>query len=247
MSEFTYAPPEPTTFLHTLRKALEASKKSEVSAMLIGAAVEFSCDDQFSSRRSHEYQAELRVQVKVEAYPKFTDKIRAELLSLANDLMPRDVGYYLSQIAVTPFFETPPDDDMPLPNAALVKGAATIEHDGLQFRSKTEIRVYDALKKHRVLLFPNATAVLGGKTDDPKLPNKNKREPDFLLCLDGKWGILEVMGERYHPAVTAMKDHDRGRLFDDHGVRCIHFYDAHRCYNDPEGVASDFLGRLAKS
>jgi hypothetical protein len=247
MSGFTYAPPEPKVFLHTLRKTLEAAGRGTLSTLLIGAEAEFYSDGQFSHRRWNEYAAELRFRVRVDALPKFTEEIKRELLALADDLLPSEVGYHLYRIVVTPFFEAPPDDDEPLPNATLVKGAATIEHDGLHFRSKTETRVYDAFKKRQILLFPNATAVLGGKGDDPKLPNKNKREPDFLVCLDGKWGVLEVMGEPYHPAATAMKDHDRARLLDDYGVRCIHFYDAARCYSDPEGVVDDFLRRLAKS
>lgn len=88
---------------------------------------------------------------------------------------------------------------------------------------------------------------MGGKSDNPKFPNANKREPDFLICADGKWGVLEVMGEPYHPATTAMRDHDRARLLDDYGLRFIQFYDSGRCYSDPDGTVADFLTRLAKS
>ena len=98
--------------------------------------------------------------------------------------------------------------------------------------------MYEALKKRNVLFFANATAVLGGK-------NK-KKEPDFLICQNGKWGILEVMGDLYHTPTTAMQDHDRARLFKDYGVSCIEFYDAKKCYNTPEGVVNDFLDRLSK-
>lgn len=70
----------------------------------------------------------------------------------------------------------------------------------------------------------------------------DKREPDFLVCQNGKWGILEVMGAEYHPDAT--KDHDRARLFKDYGLTYIEFYNANRCYNDPEGVVGDFLKRL---
>jgi len=113
-----------------------------------------------------------------------------------------------------------------------------IEHDGLRFRSRTETRIYDALKKQSVLFFANATAVLGGKNI--------KREPDFLVCQNGRWGILEVMGEQYHPSTTAMRDHDRARLFKDYGLYYIEFYAADKCYTDPDGVVTDFLQRLSK-
>ncbi|HEY9866308.1 MAG TPA: hypothetical protein V6D21_19205, partial [Candidatus Obscuribacterales bacterium] len=126
-----------------------------------------------------------------------------------------------------------------LSNSASLNSSGSIKHDGLGFRSRTEIKVYEALKKRSVLFFANATAVLGGKD--------MKREPDFLVCQNGKWGILEVMGAPYHPTNTAMRDHERARLFKDYGLFCIEFYDATKCYNSPEGVVDDFLERLSKS
>jgi len=123
-------------------------------------------------------------------------------------------------------------------NNASLANTQIIEHDGLRFRSHTETKIYDALKKRGILFFPNATAVLGVKNI--------RREPDFLICQDGKWGILEVMGDKYHPGTTAMKDHDRARLFKDYGMYVIEFYDANRCYNHPEEVVDEFLRLLSK-
>jgi hypothetical protein len=127
------------------------------------------------------------------------------------------------------------DDEHGL-NCAVLVSDGPIEHDGLRFRSRTETRIYDALKRRNVLFFPNAAAVLGGKDA--------KREPDFLICQAGKWGVLEVMGERHHPSATA--DHDRARLFKDYGLSCVEFYDAGRCYNHPDEVVEDLLARLAR-
>jgi very-short-patch-repair endonuclease len=72
-----------------------------------------------------------------------------------------------------------------------------------------------------------------------------KREPDFLVCQDGKWGILEVMGEDFHP--RAADDHDRASLFEDYGLYFIKFYDAKKCREKPNEVVEDFLRRLAKA
>jgi len=91
------------------------------------------------------------------------------------------------------------------------------------------------------LFFPNAAAVLGGRAEE------DKKETDFLICSNGKWGLLEVMGEAFHPSATAIKDHDRARLFKDYGLVVIEFYDATRCYNQPEVVVDDFLRRLQQS
>jgi hypothetical protein len=89
-----------------------------------------------------------------------------------------------------------------------------------------------------VLFFPNAAAVLGGRAQE------DKKEPDFLVCQGGAWGVLEVMGEAFHPSATAIKDHDRARLFKDYGLVVIEFYDAARCYGEPDAVVEDFLRRL---
>src|SRR5262245_40986578 len=48
-------------------------------------------------------------------------------------------------------------------NNCYFKTEETITHDELSFRSKAEIAIYDELKKRRLLFFPNAAAVLGGR------------------------------------------------------------------------------------
>jgi hypothetical protein len=67
------------------------------------------------------------------------------------------------------------------------------------------------------------------------------------VCKDGKWGILEVMGDRCHTAANAVQDHDRARHFKDYRILVIEFYDARQCYDDPKGVVDDFLRRLAST
>jgi hypothetical protein len=115
----------------------------------------------------------------------------------------------------------------------------TISHDGLRFRSKSEIVIYDELKRRQLLFFPNGAAVIGGE-------KTVKKEPDFLICYAGKWGILEVMGSPYHTAGNAVKDHDRARLLKNFGILCIEFFDANECRNSPAKVVDKFLAILAK-
>jgi hypothetical protein len=122
-------------------------------------------------------------------------------------------------------------------NNCFFKTESTITHDELRFRSPAEVAIYTELKKRELLFFPNAAAVLGGTGE--------KREPDFLICHKGKWGILEVMGESYHTAVNAVKDHDRARLFKQHRLLCIEFYPAARCEKEPSVVVDSFLTVLA--
>jgi hypothetical protein len=116
------------------------------------------------------------------------------------------------------------------------KTETTITHDELRFRSLAEVALYNELKKRQVLFFPNPAAVLGGTGE--------KREPDFLICHQGKWGILEVMGETYHTSQNAVKDHGRARLFKQHGLLCIEFYPAVICQSEPARVVDSFLAIL---
>jgi very-short-patch-repair endonuclease len=69
--------------------------------------------------------------------------------------------------------------------------------------------------------------------------NRENREADFLVCSNGKWGILEINGDTYHH--NSAKDHDRGRLFKLHGIKVFEPYEATRCIKEPENVVQEFL------
>jgi hypothetical protein len=114
------------------------------------------------------------------------------------------------------------------------------DHQGLKFRSATEVRVYDELIKRRLLVFPLPVAVLGDVGE--------YREPDFLVfARNGRSGILEVHGSPFHSTETAAHEHDRRRRFIDLGVNEYEIYDASQCYNATDRVVSDFLNRLRRS
>lgn len=238
MTEFTYSPPESPAFLHTLRIYLQAINKDNIGALLIDATSEVIPSNSFS-HRLNSYDATVRFCVPVAHLPKFTESVKKELLAAVYTVFPKEIGYEINNLEVSPIIEAPPDDGKLLSNSASLVSSGTIEHDGLRFRSRSEVKVYNELKRRNVLFFSNATAVLGGKDV--------KREPDFLVCQDGKWGILEVMGDQYHPSATAMRDHDRARLFKDYGLYFIEFYDAKECYNSPAQVVDEFLKHLSKS
>jgi hypothetical protein len=129
-------------------------------------------------------------------------------------------------------------------NNAHFKTEQTIAHDELRFRSRSEIAIYDELRKRNVLFFPNAAAVLGRESPE----EYEKREPDFLICHRGKWGILEVSGEPWHSgSISTAKDHDRSRLFQHYGLKCVQHFDSNRCTHSPADVVDEFLLLLAKS
>ncbi|MEZ4562570.1 MAG: hypothetical protein R2853_07515 [Thermomicrobiales bacterium] len=111
----------------------------------------------------------------------------------------------------------------------------------LRFRSSTEIKIAEALDKKGVLFFPLCRARLNGPQ------GRVIREPDFLICHRGKWGILEVDGAPYHPRQRTTQDHERDRLFKQHGIRTVTHYDSTECYFTPEKVVSEFLAILDKA
>lgn len=106
----------------------------------------------------------------------------------------------------------------------------------LRFRSKTEVRIAQALDRLGVLYFPNCRGRLGA--GDARLT----REPDFLVCSNGNWGILEVDGEPFH--LDPDRDAARDALFRSAGVAVIEHYNARECYERPDEVVSSFLTRL---
>ncbi len=125
-------------------------------------------------------------------------------------------------------------------NQAIIAKAVRVWNN-LRFRSQSEIRVAQALDQAGVLFLPNCLARLGGKE------GRRNREADFLICHQGKWGILEVDGEPFHPPVRTVYDHERDRLFQRHGIVVVQHFDADKCFNDPTGVVDEFLSILEKS
>lgn len=110
----------------------------------------------------------------------------------------------------------------------------------LNFRSKSEVRIAQALDKAGVLFLPNCLA----RCTTPD--GRRNREADFLVCLEGKWGILEVDGEPFHPPARTVHDHERDRIFKAHGIRVVEHFDSGECFDNPEGVVRSFLEILRR-
>lgn len=111
----------------------------------------------------------------------------------------------------------------------------------LRFRSQSEVRVAIALDEAGVFFLPNCK----GRLTTPS--GRENREADFLICYEGKWGILEVDGEPFHPPSRTVQDHERDRLFKSHGVRVVEHFDASECFENAAGVVKRFLDILKRS
>ena len=72
-------------------------------------------------------------------------------------------------------------------------------------------------------------------------------EPDFVICQEGRWCILEVDGEPFHPAERSAIKHDRDRLFRHRGVVYVERFDAKKCYASPDKTIEEFLLLMVKS
>lgn len=110
--------------------------------------------------------------------------------------------------------------------------------NNLYFRSKSEIEIAKILNEREILFFPN---IKGRVSVDGRGMN---REIDFLICHRGMWGVLECDGEEYHQ--TAAKDHERDRVWHNHGIWFIQRFSATECYQQPGKVVDTFLNMLGQ-
>jgi hypothetical protein len=74
-----------------------------------------------------------------------------------------------------------------------------VEWQNLSFSSVSEVKIAQALDRVGVLFFPNCRGRL------TTTQGRRNRECDFLVCYEGIWGILEVDGEPYHPALSCRR------------------------------------------
>jgi hypothetical protein len=111
----------------------------------------------------------------------------------------------------------------------------------LRFRSKQEALVAQELDRFGVLFLPNCKARLGYPD------NRKNREPDFLVCHNGKWGILEVDHEYTHPESRTAEDHARDRLFRVQGIRVVEHYENIDSLEKAHEVVKEFLTILNQS
>ncbi|MDM3849349.1 MAG: pentapeptide repeat-containing protein [Aphanizomenon gracile PMC627.10] len=104
----------------------------------------------------------------------------------------------------------------------------------LRFRSKTEIKIAEALDRTGVLFVPNSLARLTTSK------GRENKEADFLICYNGKWGVLEVDGP-FHTAERRVEEQERERIFKKNGIKVVERFDAERCYNNPDEVVQEFF------
>ncbi|MCT7959042.1 pentapeptide repeat-containing protein [Laspinema palackyanum] len=111
--------------------------------------------------------------------------------------------------------------------------SVTHSWNGWQFRSQAEVKIAEALDRAGVLFFPNATARL--TTPDAK----QNQPPHFLVCSEGKLGILVVDGEE--------DEAETSRLLQSQGIRIIHHYPVTECTEESDRIVLEFLQGLSQA
>ena len=118
------------------------------------------------------------------------------------------------------------------------KGQQPIVYQEMKFGSISEVRIAQELASRRVLFFPLPLAV----RSETGAAYMDRREPDFLICHEGVWGILEVA---FHPD-RYEKDAEKDVWFKKSGIMYIQNYTAEHCFNHPSEVVDEFLHILAQ-
>lgn len=182
---------------------------------------------------------QLRIEFeKVEGFEAYK-KLEEPYLAIAQVM--EELGYFVRFIVFDADKAIAPDDWRSYFNNSTTNNQAIfnfndstkISFQGLNFRSKTEIKVYEALLKKGLLVMPLPVVVMG--------VNEKYKEPDFVICYKGKIGVLEIHGEPYHPPETAAKEHERRREFTKLGVSVYEIFDSERCWQNPDSVVDDFI------
>lgn len=130
-------------------------------------------------------------------------------------------------------------DGAPVDNQAVGFEETQRSYEGLGFRSESEVRVARALDQMRAMYLPNCRGRVGTHPEA-----RQTIEADFVVFLNGKWGVLEVDGEPFHAPEPAAHEHERDRNFKRHGAAAVERFDARRCYNEPDRVVAEFLTLL---
>lgn len=115
----------------------------------------------------------------------------------------------------------------------------TLLYNEMKFGSHAEVRIAQELERRSILFFPLPLAVRSETGRD----HLDHREPDFLICNDGVWGILEVSN---HSPDRYEQDSTKDAWFKKSGILCIEHRTADKCSKQPSDVVDEFLSILAK-
>lgn len=109
---------------------------------------------------------------------------------------------------------------------------------GFTLRSQAEVKIAKALDQAGVVFLAGAQVRL-----DAGEAHRQTREVDFLVTVQGRWGVLEVDGPQHER--SAESDRERDARLRALGL-VVQRYPADRCTRDPEGVVQEFLEQIVR-
>lgn len=120
---------------------------------------------------------------------------------------------------------------------------APIEWGGMYFRSKTEVRIAEALEKRGVLFFANVRGRIG--RDGSPISEASgwltgRLEVDFFVIRNRRLIVLEVDGHHHNEGSQTVRDYTRDRVLLREGIPTARFT-AKECYEHPDDVVTEFL------
>ncbi|MBD2277759.1 MAG: hypothetical protein HEQ13_18345 [Dolichospermum sp. DEX189] len=130
------------------------------------------------------------------------------------ELEDRMIEVYQSILNLKEFIEIEENENTKISNHCRTwgKDVEIYEWEKLRFRAPHEIKIAQVLDNKKILFWANSACRFG------KSERKNS-EPDFLICYEGKWGILEIDSPSTHQYLT--KDADRDRMLKQHGIKVM--------------------------
>jgi hypothetical protein len=144
------------------------------------------------------------------------DDLERELLQQAQFLLRAEPGIILEKFTIEP--KNVDDPDWRPKAKAWLKGKgvnnqgrvrsdniAPYTKDGLLFRSKPEINLYDALKARGITFAPLPVFIRGGDT-------YRRIEPDFVIFQSGRVFVIELHGLPFHTE-SPVEAHERTTMF----------------------------------
>jgi hypothetical protein len=141
----------------------------------------------------------------------------------------------MASIMGWPIVKVRPADKGGRHQASAFPGSPTHEYRGTRYRSKTEIRVAQALDEANVLYFPLPLGIRH---------YTRIAEPDFLVIQLGRVGVLEIDGPHHTPLTRAQEDARAAKLIQS-GVRFVHHVAVRDVDEDASAVVKNFLALLS--
>jgi len=255
---YTYELPDEEDFLYTLIQHIPKNESNkEIAILLTSATIEFHDTKEYSPKGWYRYWLDVDIQLPLKAFEyiqlitipfpdssvETEDELKEKLRLWIQELLPESAGFDIARINFVPKIQDSYKGwreeillqliGRGISNQAIFNSSShpMCEYNGMKFRSKSEMALAKHFEESNVLFFPLPLANCRGE----------KKEPDYLVCKDGKWAILECVSDMYHPSIE--READRDIWFQNHNIE-VRKYPATRCFNAPAEVVADFINWL---